>query len=202
MIFLDLHKVYDSLDRSRCLEILEGYGVGPQARQILQTYWRRLTMVARVGGYYGTAFQGARGVTQVDPLSPTIFNVVVDVVVRNWVTVVIAGAEDWGKSGQEGRHQADLFYVGNGMVVSSDPAGYMVHSTIWLSCLIGWACGPMLGRQSAWSAVPAKRRGISWWRRTGDGSRVRAPPTGSTRRDGFTAGSAGRRWWQDLWRVT
>ena len=29
MIFLDLHRVYDALDRSRCLVILEGYGVGP-----------------------------------------------------------------------------------------------------------------------------------------------------------------------------
>ena len=27
MIFLELHKAYDALDRSRCLEILEGYGV-------------------------------------------------------------------------------------------------------------------------------------------------------------------------------
>ena len=51
-------------------------------------------MVARAGGYYGTAFKEARGVTQGDPLSPTIFNVVVGAVVRNWVTVVVAGAED------------------------------------------------------------------------------------------------------------
>ena len=29
MIFLDLHKTYDALDRSRCLEILEGYSIGP-----------------------------------------------------------------------------------------------------------------------------------------------------------------------------
>ena len=54
VIFLDLHKAYDALDRSRCLEILEGYDVGPQARRLLQTYWRQLTMVARVGGYYKT----------------------------------------------------------------------------------------------------------------------------------------------------
>ena len=27
VIFLDLHKAYDALERSRCLEILEGYGV-------------------------------------------------------------------------------------------------------------------------------------------------------------------------------
>ena len=32
VIFLDLTKSYDALDRSRCLETLEGYGVGPNAR--------------------------------------------------------------------------------------------------------------------------------------------------------------------------
>ena len=63
VIFLDLIKAYDALDRSRCLEILEGYGVGPNARRLLTTYWRRLTMVARAGGYYGTEFKGERGVT-------------------------------------------------------------------------------------------------------------------------------------------
>ena len=53
MIFLDLTKAYDASDRSRCLDILEGYGVGPSARRLMTTYWRRLTMVARAGGYYG-----------------------------------------------------------------------------------------------------------------------------------------------------
>ena len=62
---------------------MEGYGVGPRARRLLQTYLRRLTMVARAGGYYGTAFKGEIGVTQGDPLSPNIFNVVVDAVVRH-----------------------------------------------------------------------------------------------------------------------
>ena len=42
VIFLDLHKAYDALDRSRCLDILEGYGVGPRDRILLQTYWRNL----------------------------------------------------------------------------------------------------------------------------------------------------------------
>ena len=56
-------------------------------------------MVTRVGSYYGKAFQGARGVTQGDPLSPTIFNVAVDVVVRHWVTVMVEGAEERGERG-------------------------------------------------------------------------------------------------------
>ena len=63
MVFMDLHKAYDALDRSRCLEILEGYGVWPRARRLLQSYWRRLIMVARAGGYYGTAVKGEIGVT-------------------------------------------------------------------------------------------------------------------------------------------
>ena len=57
-------------------------------------------MVARAGGYYGTAFKGERGVTQVDPLPPTIFNVVVDAVVRHWVTGVITDAEERGEMGK------------------------------------------------------------------------------------------------------
>ena len=47
---LDLHKAYDTLDRCRYLDIMEGYLVGPRARRILQTYWSHLTMVARAGG--------------------------------------------------------------------------------------------------------------------------------------------------------
>ena len=78
-------------------------------------------MVARAGGYYGTVFQGERGVTQDDPLSPTIFNVVVGAVVRHWSTGVIAEVEARGGLGKEGRHQAALFYSDNGMVASSDP---------------------------------------------------------------------------------
>ena len=50
MIFLDLTKAYDALDRSRSLEILEGYGVGKRVRRLLQVYWNTSTMVARAGG--------------------------------------------------------------------------------------------------------------------------------------------------------
>ena len=49
-------------------------------------------MVARVGRYYGTPFKGPQGVTQGGPLSPTIFNMVVDAVINNWVTLVVG----WG----------------------------------------------------------------------------------------------------------
>ena len=78
-------------------------------------------MVARVGVYYGTAFQGARGVMPVDLLSPTIFNVVVEALVRKWVTVLISDAEEQGERGKKGKHQYTIFYADNGMVSSSNP---------------------------------------------------------------------------------
>ena len=79
-------------------------------------------MVARAGGYYREAFKGARGMTQGDPLSPTMFNVVVDAVVCHWVTMALAEAKKRGERGNEGRHQASLFYADDGMVALSDPS--------------------------------------------------------------------------------
>ena len=78
------------MDRSRCLGILEGYGVGHRALRLLRQYWERLRMVVRRGGYYGATFRKERGVTQGDPLSPTILNVVVDAVVRHWEYLLVA----------------------------------------------------------------------------------------------------------------
>ena len=45
-------------------------------------------MVAIARGYYCPPFKGYHGVTQGDPLSPTIFNVVVYAIIRNWVMEV------------------------------------------------------------------------------------------------------------------
>ena len=56
--FLDLNKEFDALDRERCLEIIEVYGVELQARRILHTYWERLMTMDNAGRYYREAFQG------------------------------------------------------------------------------------------------------------------------------------------------
>ena len=83
-------------------------------------------MVPRAGEYYGTDFLGELRVTQGDPLSPTVSNVVVDAVVRHWLAVRVEGAEDRGECREEGRHQAALFYAENGMVALLDPR--------WIQC--------------------------------------------------------------------
>ena len=58
--------------------------------------------------------------TQGEPLSPTIFNVVVDAVVRHWVKMVLDEVDKRRERGNKGRHQAALFYADDDMVASSD----------------------------------------------------------------------------------
>ena len=77
--------------------------------------------MARAGGYYRAAIKKSRGVTQGDMLYSTIFNVVVDVVVRHWVKVMLEGAEERSKHRKEGRHKNALFYADDDMVASLDP---------------------------------------------------------------------------------
>jgi Reverse transcriptase (RNA-dependent DNA polymerase) len=81
-VFLDLSKAYDTLDRGHTLDLLQGYGVGPNVRALLSNFWDNLQLVPRQGGFYGPPIRSERGVTQGDPLSPIIVNVVVDAVVR------------------------------------------------------------------------------------------------------------------------
>ena len=47
---------------------------------------------------------------------------VVDTVVRHWVTGLVDETEEKGETWREGRHQSAVFYADDGMVVSSDPA--------------------------------------------------------------------------------
>ena len=88
IILLDLRKSYYELDRDRCLDILTGYGVRPRMLHILRTSWFRLKMEAKAGGHYRPDFQIYHRVTQGYPLSPTIFNMVVDAVIQHWMTVL------------------------------------------------------------------------------------------------------------------
>ena len=76
------------LDQYWCQEILGVYGFRPRMELLPRKYWYSLIMFARLGRYYCTSFTGPRGVTQVDPLSPTIFNMVVDAVICHWVIVL------------------------------------------------------------------------------------------------------------------
>ena len=120
-IFLDLQKAYDKLDQDRCLEIVKVYCVGPRAIRILLMCWGRLAVVAKHGSYPPLPFKGYRGENQVDPLYPTIFNVVVNVVIYQRVA-----AADMAEEGAEGlgalvQDLAAYFYSENRLFISTQP---------------------------------------------------------------------------------
>ena len=146
MILLDLHKDYNDLNRSRCLGILEGYCVGPRDLCLLRQYWAMMRMVARVGGYYGAPFRRERGVTQGDPLLPTIFNVVVYAVVCHWESLLVAeqderergeGSGDKGDRPQtSGRTIRDQY---NGMQRVEEGHQWLTGKVAFLMPKMGWS---------------------------------------------------------------
>ena len=60
--------------------------MGTWALRLLRQYWYRLVIVEISSDYYRKTFKWYRGFTQGYPLSPTIFNVLVNTVLHHWVT--------------------------------------------------------------------------------------------------------------------
>ena len=80
-VFLLLRKAYNTIDQDHCLKILVAYRVGLQMERLLRHYWDRITMVDQAGRYYCTPFKVSSEVTQGDPMSHTIFKMVMDEVI-------------------------------------------------------------------------------------------------------------------------
>jgi len=111
MIFLDLKKAYDTLDRKQAMRILEAYGVGCNLRRIISKIWEGDTMVPRQAGYFGKPFRAKRGVRQGDIISPLIFNIMVDAVVRHWRHTMRP----------DGTQEMAVFYADDGLLTGIDP---------------------------------------------------------------------------------
>ena len=91
-IFMGLYKAYDAMYQDRCPEILEVCSIGPESLSILHQYWYFIIMLPRSNRCYGDPFKWYRGLTQRDPLSPNLFNVILDVVVRPWLRIMVEDA--------------------------------------------------------------------------------------------------------------
>ena len=64
------------------MEILRRYVLGNNLQILLQWYCDEQKVVPKAEKYFGRPFRMERGVTQGDPVSPKIFNIVVDAVIR------------------------------------------------------------------------------------------------------------------------
>jgi hypothetical protein len=113
-IFLDLKKAYDTLDRSRTLEILKGYGVGFNVRRVIESVWKNDTMIPKQAGFYGMPFTASRGVRQGDIMSPIVFNIVTDAVIRESISQFCRNDPSRQELVQS------LFYADDGVLIGND----------------------------------------------------------------------------------
>ena len=66
-------------------------------------------------------FKGYKGVTQGNPLPPTIFNVAVDAIIRHWMTVVTPTEAGMGGLGLTIIDLAAYFYTDNDFMELTQP---------------------------------------------------------------------------------
>ena len=79
-------------------------------------------MVARAECYCGTPFRGQQGVTLRGRLSPTIFNMVVEAVIRHWVVLVMGEEAVSDSFGRLIQCLVAFFYAHNSLIDSPRPA--------------------------------------------------------------------------------
>ena len=120
-IFIDLHKAFDAMDRGRCIQILRDRGVGEKALRLIARFWKGAQLVCRAGGSYGRKFSAYRGVPQGGPLSPRIFNLMVDAVVREWLKNLLHSEAAVDGIGDEIRLLLACFYADDGLIACRDP---------------------------------------------------------------------------------
>ena len=68
---------------------LEGYGTGPHLCRIFADIWEQQEVVTHKNGYHGLKLQVTRGTTQGGLTSSTLFNMVFNNVLHNWLSITV-----------------------------------------------------------------------------------------------------------------
>ncbi len=59
--------------------------MGTNVCQLIDTFWKQALLVCCAEGSFGRAFKAWHGDTQGNPLSPRLFNILVDEVIQEWL---------------------------------------------------------------------------------------------------------------------
>ena len=99
------------------MEILRGYGLGSNMARLLNHYQGQQRIVPKAGKFLRGAFRTGRGVTQGNPASPMIFNIVVYAVVRAVLDEVCGPQEAQHRLGWATGGRNLVFYNNGGRIV-------------------------------------------------------------------------------------
>jgi ribonuclease HI/ribosomal protein S27E len=86
-IYLDVAKAYDSVDRRAILYALAVRGAGPNTLRLFSFMLDNERTTIKLASRYSRAFNPQRGTRQGDPVSPALFDFVMDLVVREFIAL-------------------------------------------------------------------------------------------------------------------
>ena len=115
LFFLNLRKANNRVYRSCPIRTMEGYGAVKHMYKLLVNFWDHQEVVTIQNKYHGPNFKSTRGTAQGELIYMTLFNVVVDNLVRMWLAMTV---EDQVVA-QEGlgldvRRSLGFFYTNDG----------------------------------------------------------------------------------------
>jgi len=121
---------------------LHEYGFPTKMLTLIALQWDKMQVIPKQADFFGIPFYQDSGQITGSILGPLIFNIVVDLVVRYWMTIMV---DDGGTSAMTGLTVKELlllFYADDGMIASRDPAWLQEALTV----LRGQALRSMLRR--------------------------------------------------------
>ena len=89
LVFLDLQKAYYTVYHGGLLITLDVHGAGPHMCSLLEKNWYQQGVVTRQNRYHKPQFNESRGTTQGGLILPTLFNLIVDNEVWNWLALAV-----------------------------------------------------------------------------------------------------------------
>ena len=71
------------------MKSMEGYGFGPHMCRLLSIFLDHQEVVTRNNWYHKPHLNATKGTTQGGLILPTLFNLIMDNVVRNWLALMV-----------------------------------------------------------------------------------------------------------------
>ena len=143
------------MDQEHPLTKMEGYGAGPRLCEILETLWFLYQVLQRYNGFHRTTFQPTRGTTQGSLVFLTLFNMLVDNVIRTWMAMTV----------EDHRVDHDGLLDTVGWCLEFFCSGYIVvgsRYTDWLQLLMNVLVGLFWNYGLAANASKSCQPGLLW----------------------------------------